>query len=100
VHTRPSVCICNALTADAVVCTSSPPLRTPQAVSSAHAALRPLLYTNVILTGGLCACPGFSDRFQSELRPLVPDTFDLGTPLDVTRTWHTHMHTERDTEKL
>ncbi|KAG1671132.1 hypothetical protein FOA52_005384 [Chlamydomonas sp. UWO 241] len=49
-----------------------------QAVSSAHAALRPLLYTNVILTGGLCACPGFSKRFRSELRPLVPDTFDLG----------------------
>lgn len=48
-----------------------------QAVQSAHQALQPLLYTNVVLTGGLTACPGFLPRFQSELRPLVPDTMDL-----------------------
>ena len=28
--------------------------------------------------GGVCSCPGFSARFQTELRPLVPDTCDLG----------------------
>jgi hypothetical protein len=28
-------------------------------------------------TGGVAACPGYSKRFSSDLRPLVPDTYDL-----------------------
>ena len=51
--------------------------RLSQAVSATHPALHPLLYTNVIITGGVASCPGFSTRFQSDLRPLVPDTYDL-----------------------
>mmetsp|Transcript_22793 Transcript_22793/g.57969 ORF Transcript_22793/g.57969 Transcript_22793/m.57969 type:complete len:468 (-) Transcript_22793:233-1636(-) len=55
-----------------------------QAVSSLHPALHALMYTNVILTGGLAGCPGFSQRFTSELRPLVSDDYALGvqTPPD------------------
>eukprot|EP00955_Chlamydomonas_euryale_P077168 362866-Chlamydomonas_euryale.AAC.39 len=49
-----------------------------QAVQSAHVALHPLLYTNIILSGGVAACPGLADRFRSELRPLVPDVYDIG----------------------
>mmetsp|Transcript_35953 Transcript_35953/g.80033 ORF Transcript_35953/g.80033 Transcript_35953/m.80033 type:complete len:419 (+) Transcript_35953:120-1376(+) len=49
-----------------------------QAVSASHAALHPLLYSNVVLSGGLVGCPGFTQRLERELRPLVPDTFELG----------------------
>ncbi|GFR49305.1 hypothetical protein Agub_g11327 [Astrephomene gubernaculifera] len=44
-----------------------------QAVTATHPALAPLLYSNVILTGGVTSCPGFKDRFSAELRALVPD---------------------------
>ncbi|KAL6751380.1 Actin/actin-like protein [Haematococcus lacustris] len=55
-----------------------------QAVSAVHPSLAPLLYNNVCLTGGGVACPGFTARFVSELRPLVPDDYALGvfTPPD------------------
>jgi hypothetical protein len=52
----------------------------PQAVSSAHAALRPLLYSNVLLAGGSAKCPGFLERVASELRPLVPEEYEVGAP--------------------
>lgn len=48
-----------------------------QAVGATHPALQPLLYTNVVLTGGMVQCPGFTERFNRELRPLVLDTYDL-----------------------
>ncbi|KXZ55494.1 ARP6 protein [Gonium pectorale] len=50
---------------------------TVQAVTATHAALAPLLYSNVVLTGGIASCPGFRDRFTTELRALVPDDHDL-----------------------
>lgn len=28
--------------------------------------------------GGVTSCPGFKDRFTSELRALVPDEYELG----------------------
>mmetsp|Transcript_11212 Transcript_11212/g.30563 ORF Transcript_11212/g.30563 Transcript_11212/m.30563 type:complete len:204 (+) Transcript_11212:1122-1733(+) len=49
-----------------------------QAVQSVHASLHPLLYNNVILTGGMAGCPGFCERFNAELRPLVPSDYALG----------------------
>ncbi|KAG2452463.1 hypothetical protein HYH02_002703 [Chlamydomonas schloesseri] len=48
-----------------------------QAVTSCHPALAPLLYSNVVVVGGVAACPGFRERFTSELRSLVPDCADL-----------------------
>jgi len=55
-----------------------------QALQSVHPALQGLLYTNIILTGGVASCPGFTQRFTSELQPLVPDDYALGvhTPAD------------------
>ncbi len=52
-----------------------------QAVSSAHPAVQPLLYTNVLLTGGTARCPGFLERVVSELRPLVPAGYDVRVAL-------------------
>ncbi|GLC40786.1 hypothetical protein PLESTB_000022800 [Pleodorina starrii] len=48
-----------------------------QAVTATHPALAPLLYSNVVLTGGVSGCPGFKDRFSAELRALVPDDHSL-----------------------
>ena len=47
------------------------------AVSAVHPDLQGLLYSNIILSGGSCCCPGFKDRLLKELRPLVPDKFEL-----------------------
>lgn len=48
-----------------------------QAVSACPPALAPLLYGQVILTGGCCNLPGFAQRFEKELRQLVPDDFEV-----------------------
>lgn len=48
-----------------------------QAVTACHPALTPLLFSNVLLTGGLVQCPGFKERFEAELRPLVPGAYAL-----------------------
>ncbi|BDA44347.1 Actin-related protein 6 [Coccomyxa sp. Obi] len=48
------------------------------AVEAAHPDLHPLLYSNVICTGGSAKCPGFSERLYNELRPLVPDDIEVG----------------------
>lgn len=48
-----------------------------EAVRGTPAALHPLLYTNVLLTGGTVKCPGFAGRFMKELRPLVMDECQL-----------------------
>lgn len=47
------------------------------AVNAVHPDLHGVLYSNVILSGGSCCCPGFRDRLLKELRPLVPDQFEL-----------------------
>ena len=36
-----------------------------------------LLYSNVILSGGCVSIPGFVDRFNGELRSIVPSNIDL-----------------------
>ncbi|GAB4822961.1 hypothetical protein N2152v2_010007 [Parachlorella kessleri] len=45
------------------------------AVQAVHPHLHGLLYSNVLLTGGNCRCPGFRERLYTELRPLVPDDY-------------------------
>jgi hypothetical protein len=49
-----------------------------QAISACHTALAPLLWSNVILTGGCCRLPGLAGRFAAELRSLAPDDFEVG----------------------
>lgn len=39
--------------------------------------------------GGLAGCPGFAQRFESELRPQVPDDFALGVRAPPVSTQHT-----------
>lgn len=48
-----------------------------QAVAACPAGLAPLLYAQVVLTGGCINVPGFVPRFQSELRALVPSELEL-----------------------
>ena len=43
-----------------------------QAVNAVQMDLRGMLYSNVVLAGGCAALPGFRDRFEADLRPLVP----------------------------
>ncbi len=56
----------------------------PQAIAEAVEAtppdLHPLLYSNVLCTGGCATCPGFQDRLYNELRALVPDDFEVSAP--------------------
>lgn len=49
-----------------------------EAANSVHPELRPLLFSNVICTGGTTTCPGFSNRLSSELRELVPTEYEVG----------------------
>lgn len=51
------------------------------AVRAVHPDLHGLLYSNIILSGGSCCCPGFRDRLLTDLRPLVPDHFELNIKL-------------------
>lgn len=48
------------------------------AISSCHPALAPLLWSNVVLTGGCCRLPGLAERVRAELRALAPDEFEVG----------------------
>ncbi|ESQ29853.1 hypothetical protein EUTSA_v10011531mg [Eutrema salsugineum] len=48
-----------------------------RAVSSCHSYLQPVLYQSIILTGGSTLFPQLKERLHGELRPLVPDHFDL-----------------------
>jgi actin-related protein 6 len=47
------------------------------AISSCHPHIQGLLYSNVVLTGGMAKCPGIKERLETELRPLVPDDYIL-----------------------
>ena len=48
------------------------------AVQATHPDLHPLLFSNVLCTGGLARCPGFRERLCADLRPLVPDDIEVG----------------------
>lgn len=52
-----------------------------RAVTACDSYLHPLLYSSVVLTGGNTLLPGFKERLELELRPLVPDEFDLHVDL-------------------
>lgn len=49
-----------------------------QALDGVHESLHPLLLSNVLLTGGTAACPGFAQRLLADLRPLVSDEYEVG----------------------
>ena len=48
-----------------------------EAVEATHPDLHPLLYSNLVCTGGCATCPGFQQRLYSELRALVPDDYEV-----------------------
>ncbi|KAM5547953.1 actin-related protein 6 [Rosa sericea] len=48
-----------------------------RAVSSCHPHLHPVLYESIILTGGSTLFPRLADRLERELRPLVPDDYQV-----------------------
>ena len=52
-----------------------------EAVKAVHPDLHGLLYSNIVLSGGSSCCPGFKDRLLKDLRPLVPDHFELNINL-------------------
>ncbi|KAI3461616.1 hypothetical protein Pfo_018279 [Paulownia fortunei] len=48
-----------------------------RAVNSCHPHLHPVLYDSIILTGGSTLFPRFAQRLERELRPLVPDEYQV-----------------------
>ncbi|KAL3532310.1 hypothetical protein ACH5RR_005831 [Cinchona calisaya] len=48
-----------------------------RAVNSCHPHLHPILYESIILTGGSTLFPRFAERLKRELRPLVPDEYQV-----------------------
>lgn len=48
-----------------------------QAVLQTHPNIHGLLYSNVFVIGGMAKCPGLKKRLYSELRPLIPDDYEL-----------------------
>ncbi|KAL5697952.1 peptidylprolyl isomerase [Ranunculus cassubicifolius] len=48
-----------------------------RAVNSCHPHLHPVLYESIILTGGSTLFPRFAERLKRELRPLVPDEYQV-----------------------
>ncbi|KAL6558506.1 Actin-related protein 6 [Orobanche minor] len=48
-----------------------------RAVNSCHPHLHPVLYESIILTGGSTLFPRFAERLERELRPLVPDEYQV-----------------------
>ncbi|KAL8149742.1 actin-related protein 6 [Apium graveolens] len=48
-----------------------------RAVNSCHPYLQPVLYESIILTGGSTLFPRFAERLERELRPLVPDNYQV-----------------------
>lgn len=48
-----------------------------QAVGQTHPNIHGLLYSNISIIGGIAKCPGMKNRLYSELRPLVPDDYDV-----------------------
>lgn len=50
-------------------------------IESVHPQLRGLLYSNIVVSGGTARCPGFVERLTTELRPLVPDDYEINLTL-------------------
>ncbi|KMT02815.1 hypothetical protein BVRB_8g193970 [Beta vulgaris subsp. vulgaris] len=48
-----------------------------RSVNSCHPLLHPVLYESIILTGGSTLFPHFAERLEMELRPLVPDDYQV-----------------------
>nr|XP_010934377.1 actin-related protein 6 isoform X1 [Elaeis guineensis] len=48
-----------------------------RAISSCHPHLHPVLFESIILTGGSTLFPRFAERLERELRPLVPDNYQV-----------------------
>ena len=48
-----------------------------EAANAVHPDLRPLLFSNVVCTGGTSTCPGFQDRLFKDLRQLVPTEYEV-----------------------
>ncbi|KAL3839809.1 hypothetical protein ACJIZ3_024400 [Penstemon smallii] len=48
-----------------------------RSVNSCHPHLHPVLYESIILTGGTTLFPRFAQRLEKELRPLVPDEYQV-----------------------
>ncbi|CAA3001064.1 actin-related 6 [Olea europaea subsp. europaea] len=48
-----------------------------RSVNSCHPHLHPVLYESIILTGGSTLFPRFAERLERELRPLVPDEYQV-----------------------
>ncbi|XP_022749664.1 actin-related protein 6 [Durio zibethinus] len=48
-----------------------------RAVNACHPYLHPVLYQSIILTGGSTLFPRFAERLQKDLRPLVPDDYQV-----------------------
>ncbi|CAM8928032.1 unnamed protein product [Rhodiola kirilowii] len=48
-----------------------------RAVNSCHPYLHPVLYESIFLTGGSTLFPQFAERLERDLRPLVPDNYQV-----------------------
>ncbi|KAA3459579.1 actin-related protein 6-like [Gossypium australe] len=48
-----------------------------RAVNACHPYLHPVLYQSIILTGGSTLFPRFVERLEKDLRPLVPDDYQV-----------------------
>ncbi|XP_047338176.1 actin-related protein 6 [Impatiens glandulifera] len=48
-----------------------------RAVNSCHRYLHPVLYESIVLTGGSSLFPRFAERLEQELRPLIPDKYQV-----------------------
>ncbi|KAK9790567.1 hypothetical protein WJX73_008231 [Symbiochloris irregularis] len=60
------------------------PQMVADSVMATHPDLWPLLFSNVVVCGGLATCPDFQERLLKDLRPLVPDHIkvDVWKPKD------------------
>lgn len=62
-----------------------------QSVQACHVGMQPLLYSNIVCSGGLMCCPNTRERLVAELRPLVPDDYDMRVTMPedpITMAWH------------
>lgn len=48
-----------------------------EATNALHPELRPLLFANILCTGGTAKCTGFARRLHTDLRPLVPAEYEV-----------------------
>ncbi|XP_021277335.1 actin-related protein 6 [Herrania umbratica] len=48
-----------------------------RAVNACHPFLHPVLFQSIILTGGSTLFPRFAERLEKDLRPLVPDDYQV-----------------------